>query len=95
MVDNLVQKYREVEDGESLDQYQRNPEERMLEADERDGRQPENRKLARGDEQVPGRRLPVQLTQSVARYDLAKLRLERDGAPAVKVCLHDCSFRPA
>ena len=52
MVDNLVQKYREVEDGEALDQRERNPGQGRTELDEAPGGEAENRELARRDEQV-------------------------------------------
>src|SRR3954451_11193241 len=77
VVHDLVQQHGEIEDGKSLDERERNPDQRMLEADEAPRREPEDGELARGDRDVTERRLAMQLAHQIAGDGAAELGPER------------------
>ena len=76
MVHDLVQQDGEIEDGEALDERERDPDQRVLEADEAPRRQPEHEELTHGDDPVPPRGFLVQILQLLARKRVRQLGLE-------------------
>src|SRR5688572_30010968 len=77
VVHDLVQKNREIENCESLHDGERDPDERVVEADERPGDERQNRELSCRDEGMAPGRLAVQLTHELARNGRAQLGAQR------------------
>ena len=70
---HLVQKHREVEDGEALNEGERNLDQWILEVDERPGGERKKTELPGRDDEVARRRLPVKLAHQVTRDRSAQL----------------------
>ncbi len=88
MVHDLVQQNGEVEDREPLDDGERNPDQRVLEPDQRPGRQRQDAELPHRDGEVPPRGFLVQLPHLLARDGSAQLSTERGRVRGVIVGLH-------
>ena len=85
MVDDLVQQHGEVEDGEALDERERNPDERIRDGDQSPRRQRQHRELPRRDQQMPSPALGVKGLHLVARQRGAELGPKRRGVLTVMV----------
>jgi hypothetical protein len=88
VVDDLVKQNREVENRESLNERQRNPDEWVVEMDESPRRQPKHGKLPRRHGEVAKGGLPVKLAHLVARNGFAQLSPERNRMLREIVGLH-------
>jgi len=72
-----VQQHREIEDGEPLDERERDPDQRLLETDESPRREAEDRELADADREVPDGLFLVEIAHLRARDRSAQLGPER------------------
>ena len=93
MVDDLVQQNREVEDGEALHECQRNPDQRVREADKSPRHETEDCELPGGNEEMTPRRARVELDEKLPRQLAAQLDTKRCRRLAVIVGLHAISRR--
>src|SRR4029079_6852415 len=89
---DLVQEHSEIEDREPLDERQRDPDERVIEADERPRPDPQDRELTRRDNEVAQWLLPVQIPHLLARDGRAQLSTESSRVLRVVVGLHGLSI---
>jgi hypothetical protein len=85
---DLMQKDREIEDGEPLHERERHPDQRILEPNQSPGGKPQNGKLPGCDEEVPPRSLAVEFPHLLARDGLAQLSSERNGVLGVVMGFH-------
>src|SRR5262249_27222007 len=87
VVHDLVQQHREVEDRESLDERQRNPDERVRAGDEPPRCERQDEELAARDYQVPRGALLVQRLQLGSCERRGELGAKRGGVSTVEVAL--------
>src|SRR2546428_7068920 len=90
---DLVQQNREVEDGEALNECQRNPDQRVREADKSPRHETEDCELPGGNEEMTPRRARVELDEKLPRQLAAQLGTKRCRRLAVVVGLHGISKR--
>ena len=88
---DLVQKDREIENRQTLNQRERHPNERILEANQSPGGDCQDGELSSCDREVPPRGLAVQLAHLVARDSRAQLSSECNRVLGVVVGLHGYS----
>ena len=83
VMDDLVQQNREVEDGEPLNDRERDPDERTIEMDQSPGAKRDDRKLPRGHGTVPPAGLLMQIAQQGAGESFAQLSFQRCSVPRI------------
>jgi hypothetical protein len=83
-----MQKDREVEDREALDQGERDPDQRVVKTDERPRGQPENAELTPRHEEVPPPGFPVEFPQLVAGDGCGELSPQRHSMLRIVMGFH-------
>ena len=88
VVHDLVQQHREVEDGEPLDEHERDPDQRVRDRDKSPGGQREDRELPRRDQAVARGVLLVKGAHLLARQRMAELGPQPSRMLAVMMRFH-------
>src|SRR5262245_59169634 len=85
---DLVQKDREIENRQTLEERERHPDQRIFEPNESPGGARQDGELPSCDDEVAPRSLPVEFAHLVARDSSAQLSSERNRVLRVIVGLH-------